>query len=79
MFARRSQLLGLTCALVDLALTALAFILAYWVRAIVLPRLLPWAKLPEMFPLGDYGPLFFGMLLVWPVAGSNINRLPTAD
>jgi len=69
MFARRSQLLGLTCALVDLALTALAFILAYWVRAIVLPRLLPWAKLPEMFPLGDYGPLFFGMLLVWPVAG----------
>jgi len=69
MFARRSQLLGLTCALVDLALTALAFILAYWVRAIVLPRLLPWAKLPEMFPLGEYGPLFFGMLLVWPVAG----------
>lgn len=71
MFARRSQLLGFTCALHDLALTALAFPLAYWTRTHLLPRLAGrWAELPAMYPLGDYWPLLLSILLVWPVAGS---------
>lgn len=70
MFARRSQLVGFTCALHDLALTGLAFPLAYWVRGHLLPRLTGrWLKLPDLYPLGDYWPLLVGMLLVWPVAG----------
>ncbi|MFQ5926376.1 MAG: sugar transferase [Terriglobia bacterium] len=71
MFARRSQLLGFTCALHDLALTALAIPLAYWVRAHVLPRLTgQWVEWPALFPLGDYWPLLIGLLFVWLVAGS---------
>lgn len=70
MFARRSQLLGFTCAVHDLALTALAFPLAYWARAELLPRLASrWTKLPEMYPFGEYGGLFIGILLVWSLAG----------
>jgi hypothetical protein len=39
MFERRSELLGLICRLEDLALTALAFPIAYWVRKLILTRL----------------------------------------
>lgn len=70
MFARRSQLLGFVCALHDVALTALAFLLAYWVRTGLLPPLAArWMELPAMYPPGDYWPLLVGILVFWPVAG----------
>lgn len=66
MFERRSALLGFICGLQDLALTALAFPLAYWVRAQLLTR---FAGLREIYPLGYYWPLLLGILVTWPVAG----------
>ena len=70
MFTRRSKLLGFTCGLQDLALTALAFPIAYWVRMHLLGRLAGrWLELPAIYPLGEYWSLLVGILIVWPVAG----------
>ena len=70
MFARRAQLRSLVFALYDLALTALAFPLAYLLRTYLLPPLAaPWVELPAMYPFGKYWPLLVGVLLVWPATG----------
>src|SRR5262249_38488094 len=73
MFAGRSTLLGLSCALQDLVLTALAFPVAYWFRAHLLNRLAgSWLAHPAIYPLRDYWLLFMVMLVVWPVAGYSL-------
>ena len=70
MFADRSKLLGLTCALQDLVLTALAFPVAYWVRAHVLGRLAGgWLGHRALYPLPSYWPLFVAVLVAWPLIG----------
>ena len=66
MFARRSQLFGLRCLLQDLVLTALAFPIAYLLRAWVLPHL---GLLGPIYPIRAYWPLLLGILLLWPAAG----------
>lgn len=67
MFARRAQLRSLIFTLYDLALTALAFPLAYLLRAYLLPQLAAsWVQLPAMYPFSEYWPLLVGVLLVWP-------------
>src|SRR5216683_2829867 len=70
MFERRSELLGLTCRLQDLALTALAFPVAYWVRIRILTRLVsPQLVRPDIYPLREYWALFIGTLVIWFVGG----------
>jgi exopolysaccharide biosynthesis polyprenyl glycosylphosphotransferase len=70
MFKRRSQFLGFACGLQDLVLTALAFPVAYWLRAHVLSNLAGrWLEHAAIYPLRDYWPLLIGILIVWPVAG----------
>ena len=70
MFERRSELLGLICRLQDLALTALAFPVAYWVRIRILTRLVsPQLVRPDIYPLREYWALFIGTLVIWFVGG----------
>src|SRR5713101_4330717 len=70
MFERRSELLGLICRLQDLALTALAFPVAYWVRIRILTRLVsPRLVRPDIYPLREYWALFIGTLVIWFVGG----------
>lgn len=70
MFERRSELLGLICRLQDLALTALAFPIAYWVRKLILTRLVSSRLVrPDIYPMREYWSLFLGTLIVWFVAG----------
>jgi exopolysaccharide biosynthesis polyprenyl glycosylphosphotransferase len=70
LFERRSALFGFIVRLQDLVLTAVAFAVAYWVRArvvstVVGPRLIQ----PEIYPLQLYGGLFAGILAVWLASG----------
>jgi exopolysaccharide biosynthesis polyprenyl glycosylphosphotransferase len=54
----------------DLILTAVAFPLAFWVRAEIVPNLVSprWVE-PGMFPFRDYWPVFVGVMVVWLAAG----------
>ena len=70
MFERRSALLGFVSRLEDLALTALAFPLAYWIRERLLTELLSSHVVqPTIYPLRDYAVLFWSLLAVWFVCG----------
>ena len=68
MFEQRSKLLGLGCLAHDLALTALAFPLAYGLRVRLLPQLFP-GDFPPIYPLGHYLPLISGVLVLWTLTG----------
>jgi exopolysaccharide biosynthesis polyprenyl glycosylphosphotransferase len=65
MFSGRSRIFGFACMLSDSMPTALAFLLAYWIRA--------WighiGLLPAVHPLSVYLPLFLVSLLVFPSLG----------
>jgi exopolysaccharide biosynthesis polyprenyl glycosylphosphotransferase len=65
-FARRSVFFGLRCLAQDLALTALAFPIAYLVRARLMPTVWP---LGPIYPISKYGNLLVGVLLLWPIVG----------
>ena len=67
MFEQRSKLLGLGCLLHDLALTALSFLLAYWVRLRFLHLVL--GPLPKIYPLAHYLPLLGYLLILWLAVG----------
>jgi len=68
MFEQRSKLLGLGCLAHDLALTAIAFLLAYWVRVGLLRTAYP-ASFPAIYPLRHYVPVILGLLVLWTMVG----------
>ena len=66
MFERRSALLGFIARLLDLALTALSFPVAYWVRMHVLNRMVASGVVhPAIYPFAVYWSLFAGILIIW--------------
>jgi exopolysaccharide biosynthesis polyprenyl glycosylphosphotransferase len=70
LFERRSALLSSLSRLQDLALTALAFPVAYWVREHIVTQLVSTGVVqPNIYPLREYGSLFVATLLVWFVGG----------
>src|SRR5438445_4403649 len=70
MFERRSALLGFISSLLDLALTALSFPVAYWVRMRVLTRMLGSDVVrPRIYPFSMYWPLFAAILVIWFLIG----------
>jgi exopolysaccharide biosynthesis polyprenyl glycosylphosphotransferase len=68
LFEHRSKLLGLSCLAHDLALTALAFPIAYWLRTHVLPQVFP-GTFPGIYPFSWYLPFLAGMLGLWFAVG----------
>jgi len=66
MLKEQARLLTATIFTVDLALTALAFFLAFWVRATALPKLMPETFQP-FYPLSTYLPLLPLILVIWGV------------
>jgi exopolysaccharide biosynthesis polyprenyl glycosylphosphotransferase len=75
-FARRSQFFGVRYLLQDLALTAVAFPVAYWIRAHILTRVLGFGPI---YPIQSYWPLLLGMLLLWPVVGGLLGTYRRID
>ena len=69
MFDRRSKLLGRITLLEDLAVTALAFVVAYYLRDLLAGAELFPGHLHEIYPFGYYIPLMLVFLLVWAVVG----------
>ena len=70
MFERRSALLGFISSLLDLALTALSFPVAYWVRMRVLTRILGSDVVhPRIYPFSMYWTLFAAVLVIWFLIG----------
>ncbi len=72
MFARRSRLLGILSLAHDSVVTALAFFLAYWLRASVLPGLTTWRQLPPIYPVSTYWPVLLVMVVGWPLVGYSL-------
>ena len=69
MFDRRSKLLGRVTLLQDLAVTALAFVVAYYLRDLLARAEFFPGHLHEIYPFGYYIPLMLVFLLVWAVVG----------
>src|SRR5690348_15395988 len=70
MFERRSALLGSISRLLDLALTALSFPVAYWVRMRLLTRVVSSDVVqPVIYPFWNYWPLFAAILVLWFLVG----------
>lgn len=68
MFEQRSKLLGFGCLAHDLALTLLAFLLAFWTRLSLLPKLF----VPDFGPiysLRHYLPTLAGIIVLWFLVG----------
>src|SRR5580704_18733391 len=65
MFERRSALLGFISGVLDLALTAVSFPVAYWVRMRVLARMVGDVVQPAIYPFRLYWGLFAGILVIW--------------
>src|SRR5690242_19240885 len=66
MFERRSALLGSISRLVDIALTALSFPLAYWIRMRLLTRMIGSDVVrPVIYPFSTYWTLFAAILIIW--------------
>ena len=66
MLKEQARFLANSVFLMDLSLTAAAFFLAFWVRASLLPTLLP-ERFPAFYPLSMYLPLLPLVLLIWGV------------
>ena len=62
-------MLGFALMLHDVALTAVAFLLAYAIRAHATPSYIAGRYLPPIYPLETYWPLLLGIVVVWPVLG----------
>lgn len=76
MFARRSQMFGVRCLLLDWGLTAVAFPIAYLVRAHLLAG--SW-RLGPIYPMHSYWPLLVGVLVLWPVMGGMLGTYRQVD
>ena len=69
MFDRRSKFLSTVTLLQDLAVTAVAFALAYVLRTFLVQFEFFSQHLPGIFPFGHYLPLMVAFLLAWAVVG----------
>jgi len=70
MFERRSALLRTISGLLDLALTALSFPLAYWVRLRLLTPVVGSDVVhPIIYPFWTYWPLFVAIVGIWFLSG----------
>ena len=69
MFDRRSKFLNTVTLLQDLAVTAVAFALAYVLRTFLVQFEFFSQHLPGIFPFGHYLPLMVAFLLAWAVVG----------
>ncbi len=65
MLKEKARTIAAVIFLVDLGLTALAFLLAYALRSLVLPRLLPDLFPSHLYPLATYLPLLPLVLVIW--------------
>jgi exopolysaccharide biosynthesis polyprenyl glycosylphosphotransferase len=67
MLKERARILAASIFLLDLALVAIAFLLAFSLRSWLLPRALPQAFPARLYPLTDYLPLLPPALALWGV------------
>ncbi len=65
MLKERARILAASIFLVDLALVAAAFLLAFSLRSWILPRLVPQAFPARLYPLTAYLPLLPLALVIW--------------
>lgn len=69
MFDKRSKLLGTVTLLQDLAVTAFAFVLAYYLRTLLVGSEFFRGHLPGIYPFEHYVPVMLVFLLAWAVVG----------
>ena len=67
MFSRRSRVIGLSCVLIDLVATIVAFLLAYVVRVFLARE--GWFHLTPIYPLPKYSSLLLASVLIFPAVG----------
>jgi exopolysaccharide biosynthesis polyprenyl glycosylphosphotransferase len=67
MLKQRARTLAVSIFLLDLALVALAFVVAYWLRSSLLPWLAPGQFPLPLYPLANYLPLLPLALGIWGV------------
>ncbi len=65
MLKEQERILTTLMLVVDLCLVAVAFLLAFWCRAVLLPALLPGLLSTPFYPLRVYLPLLPMVLLIW--------------
>lgn len=65
MLKEQSRLLSAFIFTVDLALVSVAFLLAYWARAVWLPTFFPESVSTPFYPLSAYLPLLPVVLIIW--------------
>lgn len=70
MFDRRSKLLSTVTLLQDLGVTCIAFVVAYWLRNLLLVRFDFFrGRFHEIYPFAHYIPLLLVFLAAWAVVG----------
>ena len=69
MFDRRSKLLSTVTLLQDLAVTGVAFVVAYLLRSFLVHFEFFSRHLPGIYPFSHYVPLMLAFLLAWAVVG----------
>ncbi|MDX1630615.1 MAG: sugar transferase [Thermoanaerobaculia bacterium] len=67
MLKERARVINFTVFLLDLGLVALAFLVAYWLRSLVLPVVAPELFPGQLYPLGEYLPLLPVVLALWGI------------
>lgn len=65
MLKEQSRFLSALIFTADLALVTLAFLLAYWARAVWIPALFPQVVSTPLYPLSAYLPLLPVVLIIW--------------
>ena len=69
MFDRRSRLLGTVTLLHDLAVTCVAFVVAYLLRTVLIHSPFFSRHLPLIYPFSHYVPLLIAFLIAWAAVG----------
>ena len=69
MFDRRSKLLSTVTLLQDLAVTCVAFVLAYYLRTLLVHFEFFSRHLPAIYPFSHYLPLMAVFLIIWAIVG----------
>ena len=69
MFDRRSKLLSTVTLLQDLAVTGVAFVVAYLLRSLLVRFEFFSSHLPGIYPFSHYLPLMLAFLMAWAVVG----------
>jgi exopolysaccharide biosynthesis polyprenyl glycosylphosphotransferase len=68
-FDRRSKLLSTLTLLLDLGVTCVAFVVAYWLRSLLVHFNFFSQRFPDIYPFSHYLPLLGAFLLAWVVVG----------